>query len=105
MEWRKSRILAPILLILIFLYQLSYDKLNYLSYKYQNFEGVFIHKEPGRTPGLVLKQNNKESAHDIGNWKVYETIEPGDYIIKKSGTINYALIRGNDTLIFQPFQK
>ncbi len=94
-----------VFVIVFILYRYNIDKVENLLSRVQCFEGVIFSKEIslGRNPSVSVKQNSNEVVlHDISNKKIYDIIEPGDYIIKKRWAINYALIKKNDTLVFQP---
>ena len=68
----------------------------------QDFEGRIKEKYNNHdlrgNPEIILEGST--TWYTIRNFHYFGLIEPGDYIIKKRGTTEYLLVKGNDTTIF-----
>jgi hypothetical protein len=101
---RKAIIGITIIVLLAFGYRLAQYfvlKSNNVNYSY---EGIITDKYYDSTNKHlpVIKVQGYREGFLLLNYKYFEIINIGDFIIKKKGTIEYVLIHDNDTMKFDP---
>ncbi len=98
-----------LLFILVFLFAINYanERIKTSTSYNAYFEGNITHKSIGRG-GIHLTLKNDTETHDIfiENSTVYDSIEMGDHIIKKGGSLQFSLLKHNnkDTIVFTLFK-
>jgi hypothetical protein len=51
---------------------------------------------------IVILNNNQVKEYPVSNFEIYNMIDSGDLIYKRSGTLLRFLIKGNDTIAYYP---
>ncbi len=99
---RNEKIFQSILGIIVMVFILNIDKFTVFMESKKSFEGKIIRKELTRKNSqlIYIYENSKAVFYDIRNINIFKMIDTGDYIIKKKGTIDYLLIKNNDTIVF-----